>query len=100
MPPGVRAIVPTLAGLGRMHPVPFAAANVLGALLWAVGTVLLGYAASSAPWVRGIALWAMAVSIAVTITYGLVHITRWNSRRRDERTSSPSSQRSSWTWSP
>jgi membrane-associated protein len=100
MPPGVRAIVPTLAGLGRMHPVPFAAANGLGALLWAVGTVLLGYAASSAPWVRDIALWAMAVSIAVTITYGLVHITGWKSRRRDERTSSPYSQRSSWTWSP
>ena len=35
--PGVRAIVPALAGVGRMHPFAFALANGTGALLWAVG---------------------------------------------------------------
>jgi membrane-associated protein len=80
--PGIRAIVPTLAGMGRMPPVRFAAANALGALLWAVGMVLIGYAAALVPWVRDAALWAMAVSIALTIGYVLVHVVR---RRREGR---------------
>jgi membrane-associated protein len=69
--PGVRAIVPALAGVGRMHPFAFALANGIGALLWAVGMVLLGYAAASVPQVRDLAIWAMAVSIAFTVGYGL-----------------------------
>jgi membrane-associated protein len=78
--PGVRAIVPTLAGVGRMHRMAFALANGSGALLWAVGMVLIGFAAASVPWVRGLALWAMAVSIALTVGYGVVHVVR--GRRR------------------
>lgn len=90
--PGIRAIVPTLAGVGEMRPVRFATANGLGALLWAAGMVLLGYAASFVPWVRDLALWAMAVTIAVTIGYGLVHtVRRWREGRRwDEQASLPS----------
>ncbi len=81
--PGIRAIVPTLAGVGRMHPVRFALANALGALLWAVGMVLLGHTASSVPWVRDVALWAMAASIAVIVGYGLVHaVRRWRGASR------------------
>lgn len=81
--PGVRAIVPTLAGVGRMHPIRFALANGLGALLWAVGMVLLGHTAASVPWVRDAALWAMAASVAVIVGYGLVHAV--HSRRRRAR---------------
>lgn len=90
--PGIRAIVPTLAGVGEMRPARFATANGLGALLWAVGMVLLGYAASFVPWVRDLALWAMAVTIAVTVGYGLVHaVRRWREGRRwDEQASLPS----------
>jgi membrane-associated protein len=90
--PGIRAIVPTLAGAGRMHPVRFAAANALGALLWAVGMVLIGYAAALVPWMRDAALWAMAVSIALTIGYIAVHVIRRRreGRRWDGRVSSPS----------
>lgn len=90
--PGIRAIVPTLAGVGRMHPVRFTAANALGALLWAVGMVLIGYAAASVPWVRDAALWVMAVSIALTIGYVAVHVVRRRreGRRWDGRVSSPS----------
>jgi len=88
--PGVRAIVPTLAGVGRMHPVRFTVANGLGALLWAVGMVLLGYAASAVPRVRDVALWAMAASIAVTVGYGLVHaVRRWREARRWDGRASP-----------
>ena len=90
--PGVRAIVPTLAGVGRMHPVRFAAANALGALLWAVGMVLLGHTAATVPWVRDAALWAMAISIALALGYVVLHLVR---RRKggtpcDEPASSPS----------
>lgn len=74
--PGVRAVVPTLAGVGRMHPLTFALANGIGALLWAVGTVLLGYAAAAVPWVRDLALWTMAVSILLVIGYGTAQAVR------------------------
>ena len=77
--PGVRAVVPTLAGIGRMHPLAFALANATGALLWAVGMVLLGHAAAAVPQVRDVALWAMAVSIALTVAYGIAAVVR---RRR------------------
>jgi membrane-associated protein len=80
--PGVRAIVPALAGVGRMHLITFTLANGVGALLWAVGMVLIGYAAASLPWVRDVALWVMAVSIALIAVYGLAHVLR---RRREGR---------------
>lgn len=80
--PGVRAVVPTLAGVGRMHVVAFTLANALGAALWAVGTVVIGYATAAVPQVRDLALWAMAVSIAVTVGYGVRHALR---RRREAR---------------
>jgi membrane-associated protein len=89
---GIRAIVPTLTGVGRMHPVRFAGANALGALLWAVGMVLIGYGAALVPWVRDAALWAMTVSIAFTIGYVVVHVVqrRREGRRWDGLVSSPS----------
>lgn len=80
--PGVRAVVPTLAGVGRMHVVAFTLANALGAALWAVGMVVIGYATAAVPQVRDLALWAMAVSIAVTVGYGVRHALR---RRREAR---------------
>jgi membrane-associated protein len=54
--------------------------------------VLIGYAAAAVPWVRDAALWAMAVSIALTIGYVLAHLVRRRreGRRWDERVSSPS----------
>jgi membrane-associated protein len=90
--PGIRAIVPTLAGAGRMHPARFGAANALGAMLWAVGMVLLGHAAATTAWVRDAALWAMAVSVVLTLGYVVVHAARRRirGRRGDERASSPS----------
>jgi membrane-associated protein len=41
--PFVRTIVPMLAGTGRMPPRKYAAANVIGATLWAGGISLLGF---------------------------------------------------------
>jgi membrane-associated protein len=83
--PGVRAVVPTLAGVGRMPPVAFALANGAGALVWAVGMVVIGYATAFVPWVRGVALWAMAASIALTVGYGLLRLVRRIVRSRSGR---------------
>jgi membrane-associated protein len=59
-----------------MHAVAFALANATGALLWAAGMVLLGHAAAAVPQVRDVALWAMAVSIALTVAYGIAAAVR------------------------
>ena len=42
----------------------------------------LGYATASVPWVRDVALWAMAASIAATAAYVLAHVVRGRARRR------------------
>lgn len=46
--PVVRTFAPVLAGVGEMRWRTFAIFNVVGALLWAVGITLLGYALGSA----------------------------------------------------
>ena len=46
--PIVRTFAPVLAGVGEMRWRTFATFNVVGALVWAVGVTLLGYALGSA----------------------------------------------------
>ncbi|WP_157181595.1 DedA family protein [Actinopolymorpha alba] len=77
--PWVRTIVPTLAGIGGMPYLRFLTANVVGALLWAVGLVVLGYVAHFVPWAHGASMIAMAIAIISIPIYVLV-------RRRRERT--------------
>lgn len=45
--PVVRTFAPVLAGVGEMRWRTFATFNVIGALIWAVGVTLLGYALGS-----------------------------------------------------
>jgi membrane-associated protein len=54
-----------------------------------VGTVLIGYAAAAVPQVRDVALWAMAVSIALTVGYGVAAALRRRASRRSSRTGAP-----------
>lgn len=70
--PGLRAIVPVLAGIGGMPRGWFLAANVLGALLWAVGLVVLGYLSYAIPAVRDFALVAMGLTIAAALGYVVI----------------------------
>jgi undecaprenyl-diphosphatase len=49
--PALRALVPMLAGSARMPYARFFGANLLGGATWAVGSVLLGWAAGAA-WER------------------------------------------------
>jgi membrane-associated protein len=46
--PVVRTFAPVLAGVGEMDRKTFTIYNVVGALVWAVGVTLLGYALGSA----------------------------------------------------
>jgi membrane-associated protein len=82
--PWVRTIVPTLAGIGHMPYLRFLAANVVGALLWAVGLVLLGYVAHFVPWAHEATLIAMAIAIVSIPIYLLVR-RRSNATRPVER---------------
>lgn len=70
--PWVRTIVPTLAGIGHMPYVRFLTANAVGALLWAVGLVILGYVAHFVPWAHQASLIAMAITIVSIPIYVLV----------------------------
>lgn len=67
----LRAVMPGLAGMSKMHYQRFLIANALGGLIWGVGYALLGYFAGSAlsrveryaSWL-GIALLAIVLALA------------------------------------
>ncbi|GAB6899757.1 DedA family protein [Kineosporia succinea] len=65
--PWVRTFTPIIAGIGRMPYPKFFVANVLGALIWGSGMILLGYAAHQVPWVKWAAYVIAAVAISATI---------------------------------
>jgi membrane protein DedA with SNARE-associated domain len=78
-----RALVPSMAGMSGMRYRVFIVWNVAGALIWAPGCVLLGYAFSSSLSTIGSALtWApLAIIAAVVVIYVVVHLRR---RRREQ----------------
>jgi membrane protein DedA with SNARE-associated domain len=77
-----RALVPSMAGMSKMHYRTFFVWNALGGLIWAPGCVLLGYAFSKSLDVVGRTLtWAPFVLIGVVlVVYIGLHFRR---RRRD-----------------
>ncbi|WP_067069123.1 DedA family protein [Carbonactinospora thermoautotrophica] len=77
--PWVRTFTPVIAGIGRMPYHRFLSANVLGALCWAVGLVLLGYFSYATPWLRTLSLVVAGVFITATIGYVVVE---WRRARR------------------
>ncbi|MGH8793377.1 MAG: DedA family protein [Stackebrandtia sp.] len=85
--PWARTIVPVLAGAGHMPYGRFLAANILGAALWAVGLVMLGYASHFVPWAYEVSLAAMGVGIVVIVGYGV--------RQRLLRTRAPAAAKTS-----
>jgi membrane-associated protein len=61
--PWVRTFTPILAGVARMRYAVFGSANLVGALIWGSGLVVLGYLAHGAPWLRHAAYIVTAVAI-------------------------------------
>ncbi|HLC44855.1 MAG: hypothetical protein A2722_03610 [Candidatus Doudnabacteria bacterium RIFCSPHIGHO2_01_FULL_50_11] len=75
--PIIRTFAPILAGVGRMHYRKFFAFNVIGALIWAVGTATLGFFLGAViPNVDRYLLPILIIIIVVSIAPGVVHIAR------------------------
>lgn len=78
--PWVRTFTPIVAGMARMPYPRFLAANVVGALLWGSGLIVLGYVAHTVPWVRYAAYAVAGVSVLASLV-GPV-LARRRARRR------------------
>jgi membrane-associated protein len=61
--PWLRTFTPILAGTARMPYAAFLTANLVGALVWGSGLVLLGYWAHATPWLRHAAYLVAGVAI-------------------------------------
>lgn len=79
--PWVRTFTPVLAGVGRMGYPRFLAANLVGALTWGAGLVLLGYVAASLPWVRHLAYAVAALAVAASLAASVLAARRGRSGR-------------------
>lgn len=77
--PWLRTATPVVAGVARMPYRKFAAANLIGAVTWGMGLVLLGYYSYEITWLRNTAIAIGLTSAAVMI---LVLATRWILGRR------------------
>lgn len=94
--PWVRTFTPFVAGVARMNYPRFLAANVVGALCWAVGLTVLGAWAATVPVVRTIAFAVAGLFIVasfVVIAVGLV-------RDRRSRRARPGGGRTATTSAP
>ncbi len=77
--PIVRTFVPIIAGVGAMRYPRFAAFNVIGALLWAVGLPIAGYfLGKSIPNVDRYLLPIILLIIVVSIAPTAIHVWREN----------------------
>jgi membrane protein DedA with SNARE-associated domain len=81
----LRVLIPGLAGMSGMRRTTFTGWNVLGALVWAPGVVLIGYLGGHA-WKRlaHVASWAgTGVVVVIALGWLLLHLRH---RRRERRT--------------
>ena len=77
--PWVRTFTPVLAGTSRMGYGRFVSANLVGALVWAVGLPVLGYFAASDPWLRYASYGVATFFVAGSVVLG---VAAWVRRRR------------------
>lgn len=84
--PWLRTATPVIAGIARMPYRRFVVANVIGALSWGTGLVLLGYYAYEIDWLRTTAI-AIGLGSA-TLMVGVAAV-RWVSGRSKRRAGTP-----------
>jgi membrane-associated protein len=77
--PWVRTFTPVVAGVARMRYRRFGSANLVGAGVWGIGLVLLGYAGHSVPWVTWTAYAVAGAAVTASLAVPLVG---WLLRRR------------------
>ena len=70
--PWVRTFTPIIAGMARMSYPRFMSANVVGALLWGTGLIVLGNVAAELAWVRYIAYAVAASAVLASILVPVV----------------------------
>jgi membrane-associated protein len=80
--PWVRVFAPVLAGVAGMPYARFLAANVVGAVTWGVGLVVLGHYAASVPGLRGSAIAVGATVAVLSVVGAAVRAYRERSGRR------------------
>lgn len=69
--PWVRTFTPFVAGVARMSRRRFLSANVVGALVWGPGLVVLGYFAYQVDWLKDAALAVALAVVAISLIGGL-----------------------------
>jgi membrane-associated protein len=78
----LRAVMPGLAGMSKMHYRRFLVANALGGVIWGVGFTLLGYFAGGAlTKIEKYASWAGIALLVLVIAFAVVMHSR---RKRRE----------------
>ncbi len=80
--PWLRTATPVIAGIARMPYRRFVVANVIGALTWGTGLVLLGYYAYEIDWLRSTAITIGLGSASILIVVVVVRWVRGRARRR------------------
>jgi membrane-associated protein len=69
--PFARAVIPVVAGIGKMNYYKFFAANLVGAALWGFGLTIAGYFAASIPLVKDISYFLAVFFIAASLVAGI-----------------------------
>ncbi len=90
--PIVRTYAPVAAGVGHMRYRHFVAYNAVGALLWAVGVTLLGYALGNIPFIKDNIEALLVVIVLISVIP--IGVELWRGRKhakepRDERYDEP-----------
>ncbi len=80
--PWARVFIPVLAGVASMSYPRFAAANVVGALVWGAGLPVLGYFAYQVPAVRYAAFTVAGIAVASSFVVPVVARVRAGRARR------------------
>lgn len=69
--PWARALIPVIAGIGKMNYYKFLSANFVGATVWGVGMTFVGYYAAQIPAVRNVAYIIGFSFITLSVVAGL-----------------------------
>jgi membrane-associated protein len=77
--PWVRTFTPIVAGVASMPYRRFLSANLVGAVCWGSGLIVLGYVAHAVPWVKWLAYTVAGIAILASI---VVPIVGWARNRR------------------
>ena len=78
--PFIRTFVPFVAGVAEMTRRKFTMFNVVGALLWVVGLIALGYAFGNTPWAK--ANMSLIIWLMIIVPGAIALLGAWKARRK------------------